>query len=763
LDAILARVNGRADDGFAEIRRERIAVVPEDGHLVHGESFGDSRSDVRVVAVDPESGFVIIDTPDPRLTHFRRKLDAYVSDKRTKAGNRQNAPAVEPVAAIRLAEVGDLAGPLFIAGKVGIDEDEERWYELACRGGYRLPVAETAATRAQLESASAVLGFGVAGTFEVPERLLVFAKLSLRQLVQLIERADFVYEFDLVSQSLANWVMLEHHPQLPLAPILPPTEDSPAVALLDTGVATTHPLLQPFIRHAVSSVPGEPSPEDIHGHGTNMAGTALFNGLGIQLLNGAVESGHWLDSARILVAPGTGSAEDDHRRYWPEITSEGVLALERLDGEIPRRRVFAMAVAAEDSRLPEATPWSDAIDILAFNPGGDSGRLICVAVGNADVSDLNLIEGYPQLNLTQTLLDPAQAANCITVGAFTELSQLPPTHLPPWRPVGAVEGLSPHSRCGPVNHGRCVKPDVVFEGGNVAYDGMAIDAQVETLNILTSSRRHQLGQPLGTMFGTSGATAVAARFIAALLRMHPGLSYETVRALVVHSAVWTEAMRAQFPSLQERLAVFGMGVPNWELASSCATERASVIFEDSLPNRTIAEDQRVAKFCELPVPLDAVAATGPVELRVTLSYFAEPNTVRRTSMRGMGLYWDMQGPAETPEQFRARVNAALRDETHYAPANGQGFGWELGIRRRRRGTVQADRWSGDGAMLAGSKLIAVMPVGGWWDQRKDYRHLSTRFSLVATVIVPGVDVYSAIELAVTAPATIEAHVEVTLD
>ena len=132
-------------------------------------------------------------------------------------------------------------------------------------------------------------------------------------------------------------------------------------------------------------------------------------------------------------------------------------------------------------------------------------------------------------------------------------------------------------------------------------------------------------------------------------------------------------------------------------------------------------------------------------------------------MRGMGLYWDMQGPAETPEQFRARVNAALRDETHYAPANGQGFGWELGIRRRRRGTVQADRWSGDGAMLAGSKLIAVMPVGGWWDQRKDYRHLSTRFSLVATVIVPGVDVYSAIELAVTAPATIEAHVEVTLD
>ena len=40
--------------------------------------------------------------------------------------------------------------------------------------------------------------------------------------------------------------------------------------------------------------------------------------------------------------------------------------------------------------------------------------------------------------------------------------------------------------------------------------------------------------------------------------------------------------------------------------------------------------------------------------------------------------------------------------------------------------------------LAGDKLIAVMPVLGWWDQRKDLKTQTMRFSLIVSVLAPGI-------------------------
>ena len=44
--------------------------------------------------------------------------------------------------------------------------------------------------------------------------------------------------------------------------------------------------------------------------------------------------------------------------------------------------------------------------------------------------------------------------------------------------------------------------------------------------------------------------------------------------------------------------------------------------------------------------------------------------------------------------------------------------------------------------LVGDKLIAIVPVLGWWDQRKSLRGQAMNFSLVVSVFGPGV--YAAI-------------------
>ena len=79
-----------------------------------------------------------------------------------------------------------------------------------------------------------------------------------------------------------------------------------------------------------------------------------------------------------------------------------------------------------------------------------------------------------------------------------------------------------------------------------------------------------------------------------------------------------------------------------------------------------------------------------------------------------------------------------------------------GHRREQRGTVQSDRWRGRASMLAGDKLIAVMPRLGWWNERTAFRDKALPFSLVVTVIADGLDIYTPISVA------LEAGIEVTV-
>jgi hypothetical protein len=166
------------------------------------------------------------------------------------------------------------------------------------------------------------------------------------------------------------------------------------------------------------------------------------------------------------------------------------------------------------------------------------------------------------------------------------------------------------------------------------------------------------------------------------------------------------------------------------------------------------------KLYRLPLPEGLLTDSDPdVELRVTLSYFAEPNRIGRRMYHGLDLKWDMQGPQETEAAFLQRINLLKRamgaDSKRVKPPKTRSFDWEVGIQSRSRGTVQSDRWRGKMSALIGDKLIAVVPVLGWWDQRKALRTQEMKFSLIVSVLGPGV--YAAIK------PRIEAETAITID
>lgn len=770
LDAIARVIAARPEGTRVEgATREIVAVEPEPGYALAAKSLGDQRADVRVIFQDPETGVVLLDAKDAALPHLHAKVERYADDDKMRGEHRAGEKAIAPIRQVREAGRADRAGPRFRAAPPS--DGGAHWFELTCRGGVHA-TEDTTASRAQVHAVLVQrMGLQAPQEFVATETVIFYARLTIAQIDQLIYASDALLAFDLVEPAICDWLRLEDPPVVALRDfnLIAPPAAAPSVVVLDSGIATTHPMLAPALLSAEVTTAGG-FPEDRYGHGTQMAGVALYQDVGAAVDDNQAAATHWIQSVKILDQPLQGAAAEDQRPFWPAVTVKGV---ELAEAGAVRDRAFIMAVSATLDDAPAPTTWSHAVDQLAYN--GGQGRLFAVAIGNAPVDQLAHLQGYPATSLVAKLHDPSQAVNALTVGAFTAKTILPPAMLDgAWALLAPLGGISPHSSGGVLD--RAIKPEIVLEGGNVAFDGRVGDPTVDSLVDLTTHHRHAFGRPLATIFATSGATAHAGRLAAEVWAANPGLWPETVRGLLVHSASWTTAMLQQFPDLPDRLAACGYGVPNAELARSCATDCATVIIEDVIANRveehrpkkvplkrpgtptTEVHEVKVVRFFRLPVPMELLLDDPHrrVGLRVTLSYFAEPNTFRRRQDRGMDLRWDMQGPGEGEDEFRTRINKLARGE---GPGPGtKSFDWAVGFQRRSRGTVQSDRWFGAAPDLAGDKLIAVYPVGGWWDDRQAMRLALMRFSLLVTIQADGLPVYAPLAAALGA-----GHPTVVLD
>lgn len=784
LDQIVASANARPIGGRdPDAVREIVAVRPADlAAPLDGEALADPTGGVLWVGTDPNSGVVLLDAPGPELDRLRQKAAEFGEPRTRKRGegtttSLAHLAALGPVGEIALAAEVDRAGARLLAWvqREGAQTDRKLWFEIGCRGGYRNPPEQAVMSRRQINRQAGRFGHEPPQTFEAPEDVTFFVRLTLEELRTVVAAVDCVISYDIVPPEILTWLILRDPPHRDIREftLLPPAADAPSVVLLDTGVSTEHPLLKSAILRATSIVPGVTSPEDTFGHGTKMAGAVLYDDLGAAILSGRFTASHWIHSVRILVTPGKGTGAEEHRPYWPKMTIDAVSAAES-DDTRARPRAYALAVTFPVDPLTP-TSWAQAVDQLAFNEG--QGRLFCVSAGNVRAENMfATASAYPDSLFQWKIHEPAQCSNALTVGACTDRTGLPPD--PDYAEAKAVAptgGAAPHTTTGIAESPWPIKPDIVLEGGNIALSTTIADPDAETLVSLTTGSRH-LTQPLAWIAMTSEAAARAARMAVDVWKSDPSLRPETVRGLLVHSASWTPAMRMQFGE-PDLFHACGYGMPDVELARACAAERATVIIEGSMPNSvavgrkkknppmrattpvTEGARSRVMKLFRMPVPQELLLGSpdANVELRVTLSYFAEPSTFRTRVDHGLDLKWDMQGPHESEAEFLERVNDLLRprgpDGKKIKRTYRKSFPWEIGIQRRSRGTVQSDRWSGSASLIAGAKMIAVVPVLGWWDRRPEMQSREMPFSLIVSVVSAGI--YVAVQAELAAEVTIE--------
>ena len=381
---------------------------------------------------------------------------------------------------------------------------------------------------------------------------------------------------------------------------------------------------------------------------------------------------------------------------------------------------------------------------------------------------------------TDGVHDPAQAWNALTVGACTDLVRITDEDAGGYTPIAPVGGLSPFSTTSLTWERHWpLKPDVVFEGGNAARDSLSA-VWMPSLSLLTThhlpSVRH-----FTTANATSAANALASRFAARVMSVYPELWPETVRALIVHSAEWTSEMKRQFlpttgnPSKNDHhnlLRRCGFGVPDVNRALWSVNNSLTMVVEESLsPFKRETGKQptlRDMHLHSLPWPIDVLGSLGEtrVEMRVTLSYFIEPNPSRRGvrsryRYESHGLRFDVKRPTESTDEFRRRINLAARDEDEGIQRNsGNDPAWLIGTQARHRGSLHGDIWQGTAADLASREVIGVYPTSGWWKTRPALERYdqSARYALVVSIKAPEVDVdlYTEVANVVASEVEIEA-------
>lgn len=741
---------------------------------------------VRLLNVRKESVLVIDDTTGEvqnkvityatvfvhkdKAQYFSRKLEDYAT-KTTESGNPKNADLINSIADVYNASLVDS----FWQDDKGLTPVHNReWCEV-----WLSSASESVIT--QFDELISELNIQArAGVLRFPERAVKIIYANHHELEQLSIVSDDIAEYRRAKETATFWTDLPNRDQAEwltnlLDRLRVNHDTNVSVCILDTGVNYGHPLLAPILAETdCQAVKADWLTHDHNRHGTLMAGIVGYGNLMNSLAsNEPVDVRHRLESVKILPLPPNETIPE----LWGYMTSQ---AISRAEIQAPeRKRIICMAVSATDTRdRGRPSSWSAEIDQVASGAEDDARRLIIICAGNN--TDSAMAQNYPHAQIGDSIHDPAQSWNALTVGAYTTLDQISDPTLAGYKPIAPKGGLSPFTTTSVTWDDKWpIKPEIMFEGGNMALNGAGFATEHDDLSLLSTFYQPQNShfQPFNM---TSAATAQAAWFAAQIQASYPDFWPETIRALMVHSAKWPEGLTKQFggdgkkTTIKRLMRICGYGVPDLERALYSAANSLTLIAQSELQpfDRKEGGGYRTKDmhFYDLPWPREVLLNlpdTTEVEMRITLSYFIEPGPGEigwqdRYRYASHLLRFELNSPGESRGEFVRRINQAAREEEGHPGTQSASDHWVIGSQTRDKGSIHSDIWRGTAADLASSNLIAISPGIGWWRERAHLNRWNrkTRYALIVSIDTSeeAVDIYTpvAAQIGINVPIIIQA-------
>ncbi len=462
---------------------------------------------------------------------------------------------------------------------------------------------------------------------------------------------DDLLDFDLVSELELPPTPVFHAEETravtprDFAAVAAPPADGPALCIVDSGVNDGHPFLGKHVVHASAVLKNTTSPADLNGHGTMVAGLAVFGSIRACYASGVFASTVRLYSARVL---------NDSNRFEDEslIVRQTEDAIRRYYNAPYNCRIFNLSIGSAEPAFradgERQTVWAERLDYLCRT----LKILIVVSAGNySSVFTTRSDEAerfkatYPAylLDHEARLNDPATAAIPVTVGAIAEhdlhaaRQGLGANDIV--SPLAGVDHPSPFTRVG-LGLAGAIKPEFVEYGGNAIFTGTMNSRRVtqEPGTAVMSLSNKPLERLFSFNAGTSFAAPLVARRAAltwsaltAVLGSQPDPNL--VRAVLGVSARVPSSMKAAVTDESSLFRFAGYGQIDEARAFNSFDNDVTMVAEGK---------QKLDTFSvyAVPVPDVMLQAAGLKTIRVALAY-DPPVRRRRIDYLGVEMAFQM--------------------------------------------------------------------------------------------------------------------------
>ncbi len=407
------------------------------------------------------------------------------------------------------------------------------------------------------------------------------------------------------------------------------SDDMPAIVVLDSGVATGHPLLGAAIGDAQNFLQGSRSAADENGHGTMVAGIALYGDVEVCL-----REGRFIPQLRLF----SGRITDENSQGQSDFIENAVAGAVSYFSSQYGCKIFNLSFG--DSMKPYHGGHVRGLAAVLDSLAQEHGVLFVVSAGNfygTEEFPMHWLHEYPHYLFDEAcrILDPAPAVNVLTVGSIArhEVSRLA-TRFPndvEYQPIARRDQPSPFTRTGPGPLG-AIKPELVEYGGNLSVNvrhGVdRLDIGNATLGEISTSLEFAHGSPFAMDVGTSYAAPRIANLAGRLLATYPDADANLLRALILAHASQPDAARTLLKGDVEKLfRIVGYGRPDSGAALLSDEQCVTLMANDRMSGD-------VHHFYEIPLPDDFLSG-GRWKRTVTVALAHTP-IVRRTRIKYKG-------------------------------------------------------------------------------------------------------------------------------
>lgn len=484
----------------------------------------------------------------------------------------------------------------------------------------------------------------------------------------------------------------------------PPPESAAAVAVLDSGLTTGHPVLANAVGDAQGYLAPSRHPHDASPwHGTFVSGLALYGDV-----RECLRQGRFVPQLRLYSGKVFEDGYDNHTKFVEKAVDEAVRDLHEQYGCKVFNLSYGDSNKIYDGRHVRGLAYT--LDRLTR----ELGVLFVVPTGNIGLSELpeNPRREYPEYLFSDNarLIDPAPALNALTVGGLTQHDATQAAQKRPDTiedvPIARADQPFPLGRCG-LSVRDAIKPDLVEYAGNLALMRTGERARDTGLGVVSTSGGFAGGWPFAEDIGTSCAAPQIAHRAARLLNELSEASANLLRALLGAHASWPKACidllnPSETPEGKRRLLrLIGYGRVDDDALYRSIDQAVTLLAEDR-----IANDK--CHFYELPIPPSFWSPGSRLrKIIVALAYSPDIRTTRLDYR--MSKLWYMLVRAEDLDEV----------ENAFKKNREEGMG-ELMANRwltnddRKTSTLQVSRWEFKQAPHKEERLFIVV-------QRQDTR------------------------------------------